>query len=280
MLLHAFAQGTGRQAQDRCGPVLALDFPVRRLEGPHDTLDFRLGKRLDSGNSQTRDPGFRKRVHQAQTGAPGVDHRPFDHVLQLPDVARPGVALQHLHGHGRHGVNGLARFAGKLLDEKAHQQGDVFPAVPERRHGDRKDLQAVVEIFAKPAAAKVLPQISIGRCDDPDVDPNRLRAAQALELAVLEHPQQLGLERRYSSSSASRAAISSSFCCRSSSSATRNSSKEASKASRVFVGVASPMAGNHPAHRRKSSTHPRSASMLRFDEPAPINILPVLRHQR
>jgi hypothetical protein len=36
----------------------------------------------------------------------------------------------------------------------------------------------------------------IGHCDDPDVDRNRARAAQALELAVLEHSQQLGLKLR------------------------------------------------------------------------------------
>ncbi len=71
MLLHAYVQGAGRKAQDRCGPVLTLDLPVSRLEGPHDAVGFGLGKRPDSGDAQTQVPGFRKRVHQAKTGAPG-----------------------------------------------------------------------------------------------------------------------------------------------------------------------------------------------------------------
>jgi hypothetical protein len=36
----------------------------------------------------------------------------------------------------------------------------------------------------------------VGRRDDPDIDLERLVAADALELAGLEHPQQLGLQIR------------------------------------------------------------------------------------
>jgi hypothetical protein len=81
MLLHVFAQGAGRDAQGRCSPVLALDLPVGRLESPHDALGIGLGKRPESGASRTRNPGYRKHVHQAKSRAPGVDHRPFDNVL-------------------------------------------------------------------------------------------------------------------------------------------------------------------------------------------------------
>ena len=49
MLLHAFAQGAGRDVQGHCGPILAFDLPVGRLEGPHDALGFRLGQRPGPG---------------------------------------------------------------------------------------------------------------------------------------------------------------------------------------------------------------------------------------
>ena len=38
-----------------------------------------------------------------------------------------------------------------------------------------------------------LVQVGVGRGDDPGIDPARARRSQALELAGLDHPQQLGL---------------------------------------------------------------------------------------
>src|SRR6202040_2538013 len=46
----------------------------------------------------------------------GEDHRSFDHVLQLTDVARPWVFDQRRHGFGRNGMGCLAAAPPELLD--------------------------------------------------------------------------------------------------------------------------------------------------------------------
>src|SRR5207244_10912833 len=58
------------------------------------------------------------------------------------------------------------------------------------------DVEAVPEILAEAARRDRRLQILIGRRDQPDVHLDRPRAADALELVVLERAQQLRLQRR------------------------------------------------------------------------------------
>ena len=55
------------------------------------------------------------------------------------------------------------------------------------------DVQPVEQVLAEPALLHHLPQVDVGRGDDPHVDLDRLHAAQAHELALLHDAQQLGL---------------------------------------------------------------------------------------
>src|SRR5262249_61392787 len=48
----------------------------------------------------------------------------------------------------------------------------------------------------EPPGRDLAREIAVGRTDDPHVDRDVVAAAHARELAVLEHVQQLGLERR------------------------------------------------------------------------------------
>ncbi len=83
--------------------------------------------------------------------------------------------------------------AGELVDEEAHEQRDVLGALAQRRQRDREDVEAVVEVLAERLLADGLEQVAIGGGDDPDVDLDRRPAADALELALLEDAEQLGL---------------------------------------------------------------------------------------
>ena len=58
-------------------------------------------------------------------------------------------------------------------------------------HGD--DVEAVEQVLAELAFVHHVAQIDVGRGDDPDVDLDRLDAAKAHELALLDDAQQLGL---------------------------------------------------------------------------------------
>ena len=81
----------------------------------------------------------------------------------------------------------------ELLDEVLDQERDVARALAQRRQADRHHVQAVVEILAKGAGRDLLLQIAVGRGDQPHVDADRLDAAHALELALLQGAQQLHL---------------------------------------------------------------------------------------
>ena len=74
-----------------------------------------------------------------------------------------------------------------------HQQRDVVLAVAQRRQLDRDDVQPVEQVLAELAFLHHLAQVDVGRGDDPDVDLDRLHAAEAREVALLDHAQQLRL---------------------------------------------------------------------------------------
>ena len=66
-------------------------------------------------------------------------------------------------------------------------------ALAKRRHVNREDVQAVVQIATESARPDLVDQIAIGRGDDPDVHSQRPRRAKALELSLLKDAKQLGL---------------------------------------------------------------------------------------
>ena len=89
----------------------------------------------------------------------------------------------------------LAGAAGVAADEVLDQQRNVLAPLAERRHRDRNDVQTVVQILLEPAVADELAQVAVGRGDHAHVDLNRPLGPERLELALLQHAQQLGLHR-------------------------------------------------------------------------------------
>ena len=59
----------------------------------------------------------------------------------------------------------------------------------------RDDVQPEEEVFAELPVGDGLLEVAVGRGDDPHVDANVVLAAEPRELAVLQHLQQLGLQR-------------------------------------------------------------------------------------
>ena len=60
---------------------------------------------------------------------------------------------------------------------------------------DLHDVQPVKQILAELAAGDGLREVAVRRGDEPDVDAQFLRAADARERAVFEKAEQLGLKR-------------------------------------------------------------------------------------
>ena len=74
------------------------------------------------------------------------------------------------------------------------EQGNVGGPLAQRRQGDGEDVEPVVEILAKRAIADLALEIAVRRRDHPDVDLHRVGPAHALELALLQHAQELDLD--------------------------------------------------------------------------------------
>ena len=76
----------------------------------------------------------------------------------------------------------------------SHQQRQILRPVAQRGHLQRHHIEAIVKVFAKAAIANPGRQIGVGRGHHANVAFHRPRTADALKLALLQHPQQLGLQ--------------------------------------------------------------------------------------
>ncbi|MNF52882.1 hypothetical protein D3C84_342430 [compost metagenome] len=117
-----------------------------------------------------------------------------DGVLQLAHVARPGVALQQRQRGLAQRQAAQAQLAAATLAEEAAEQGDVLLSLAQRRHRDREHAEAMVEVGAElPGQHRAL-QVAVGGGEDAHVDLEAAVVADALQVAVLQHAQQLGLQ--------------------------------------------------------------------------------------
>ena len=78
----------------------------------------------------------------------------------------------------------------------AASSGEVVAPLAQRRHRQRDDVEAEVEILAERALAMACLEIAVGGGDHADVDLDAAPRADALDDLLLQHAQQLGLQRR------------------------------------------------------------------------------------
>src|SRR5262249_7901436 len=83
---------------------------------------------------------------------------------------------------------------GVRCDEMAHKQRDVLGPLPKRWKVDRKHLQPIEQVGAKLARLHEFFERTIRGSNYPDVGPDRLRAADPLELLLLQHAKKLRLK--------------------------------------------------------------------------------------
>jgi hypothetical protein len=89
-----------------------------------------------------------------------------------------------------------ARLPGaELVLEMMRQQGRVAFALAQRRDRHHDLGQAVIQVLAEAALRAQFLQLLVGRADDAHVDRDLLVAADALDHALLQEAQQLGLQR-------------------------------------------------------------------------------------
>ena len=122
--------------------------------------------------------------------AVGEQERALHDVLELAHVAGPRVRLELRKRGRRHG----RRRERTGCDEARRQRGDVAGALAQRRDAQRKDTEAVVEILTERAFAHGLLEIAIARGEHAHVERHGLARAERLDLALLQHAQELGLQ--------------------------------------------------------------------------------------
>ena len=140
--------------------------------------------------------GGHRQVLAADEAAVGQDHGALDGVAQLADVAGPRVGEQLIACLARDARRRAADGFADLGEKRVGQLQDVVEPLAQRRQRDLEDAEPVVEVLAELAALHRRVQVAVGGGNHADVGVEHARAAEAHELALLEHAQQLGLHRR------------------------------------------------------------------------------------
>ena len=139
-------------------------------------------------------PDVGGQIVDADDLAPSGHDASLDHVLELPDVARPRILGEHLHRFGRHCVHDVAVVLGETCEEIAYELGNVFATLAQRRHGQVYDVQAIEEILAERALADHVAQVAVRRSNHADIDaPARVIGPYLLQLAGLHESEQQSL---------------------------------------------------------------------------------------
>ena len=101
-------------------------------------------------------------------------HQPLDQVLELADVARPPVLLQHRHRRVGDALDLLPEPRVVALQEELGELRDVLGALAQRRQLDRDDVDPVVEVLAEAPFLDRLLEVDVGRGDQPELGLDRL----------------------------------------------------------------------------------------------------------
>src|SRR5262245_22079977 len=116
-------------------------------------------------------------------------------MLELPNVAGPQIRAERVERAGREALDDLAGGGCVLARKVLRQQRHIVAALAQRGDDDGDAVETVIEILAEQSLLDALAQIAVRRGDEANIDGNRLVAADASQHAILEHPQELGLQR-------------------------------------------------------------------------------------
>src|SRR5262245_63268133 len=108
-----------------------------------------------------------RQVACANAVAAAQDHRAFDDVAQLADVAGPVVTEHQSLGLRRHALDAAVEPLIEVADEMSNEKQYVLATFAQRRQRDRHHVQAVEEVFAEAPALNLVLQIAIDRNYNP-----------------------------------------------------------------------------------------------------------------
>src|SRR5437667_1954650 len=193
--LHQRLQRRTLHAEPRCRTPGASQHPVRLLEGTRDVGAADTAARRVLVANRRGSPAPRKLVERhLEPPAARKDHRALDQVRELADVPGPSVPTERVQRLARDDLHPAVHGTREPLDEGAHQGRNVLGPLAERRGMDREHVQPVVEIVPEPLLFHHPKEVAVRRGDEADVDLDRLRTPDPLELLLLQDAQQLRLK--------------------------------------------------------------------------------------
>src|ERR1035437_6233552 len=110
-------------------------------------------------------------------------------MLQLADIAWPWMVEQRLFCGSGEGASRPAMLNGLGIEQYSSQPQDIFLALADRRNIDFDDIDAIVQVLAKLTGLDHFLEVLVGGADQMDVDGNRVFAADAYNLALLDCAQ-------------------------------------------------------------------------------------------
>src|SRR5579862_3011377 len=144
------------------------------------------------------------RVDRFQTGVQFATHLedwtaiqkdcPFDNVLQFPNIAGPGVTLDHCASCRTQRANVASEFLRIELSEMLGEREYVLDPLAQRRKPQTHDVQPVKQILSKSPGSNLSLQVPIGRCNHSNIDLDRTGPADPIYLALLQSAEQFGLD--------------------------------------------------------------------------------------
>src|SRR5579883_21578 len=128
--------------------------------------------------------------------AAGEQHGAVHGVFELAHIAAPGMSGERLDEGGGQRAEGDAVGGRVFLGEMLGQGRDVARPLAQRRQAKVHDVEAEIEILAEAALAHLLFEVAVRGGEEADVHLDGMRAADAVDLALLDGAQQLRLEAR------------------------------------------------------------------------------------
>jgi len=192
--LHLGIQGRSLQAKSVGRAAFTADHTLAFAQDAENVIAFGgLKVRIHRTAGLGRSLEFRE--WWAQHGPRGKNHRPLYEILEFANVTRPAPVHKGLHGFRRNRFNPLSHALRMAAQKIPDEQRNVFATLAQRRKGDRKNLQAIVQVAAK-LSGDHLGEIAIGGGDQADIDGNGSCPADAFKFFFLQRTQNLRLEFR------------------------------------------------------------------------------------
>src|SRR5262245_53405850 len=129
-------------------------------------------------------------------GALRQNERTLDDVAQLAHVARPVMRAQRRERIVRQSDGWAPSCAARLLHERSRERFDLAAPFAKRGDRDHHHVEAEVEVLAEASGAHERLEVAVRRGDDPYVYGLGATTAEAQDLTVLEHAQELHLRRQ------------------------------------------------------------------------------------